>query len=359
MTQPSSPTIVGAGIIGLATAFELTELGFTPTIYDPDFATRRQGASYFAGGMLAPIAEVQYQQEALFPLMDESARLYPDFLQRLRQATDCPFGYDTTGTLLVGVDQADKLHLSQWQSYYSHTARTSEQLTIREARALEPGLHPQISTALRIPGDHQLHPRLLLAALEDALRRRGVRFVAEAIADDHIGDIRCTGLGDSHRFPLRPVYGDILRVQAPRPLVNHVIRGVVRGRPIYILPRPNLEIAIGATSREDGISQPTVADMYQLLHDAQEVLPALETCTFLEAHTGARPGTFDDLPIFDIVHTNSGMQVISNGYFRHGILLAPLAAKAGAHAFSTGEILPIMHRCQMSRFSSSLSSKGS
>ena len=83
-------TVVGGGIIGLITAFELTERGQRVRVYDPTPGERGTGASYFAGGMLAPIAEVQFQQDALFPLMVASADAYPSLMRRLAAVTDAP-----------------------------------------------------------------------------------------------------------------------------------------------------------------------------------------------------------------------------------------------------------------------------
>ena len=83
-------TVVGGGVIGLTTAFELTERGQRVRVYDPTPGERGTGASYFAGGMLAPIAEVQFQQDALFPLMTASANAYPSLMRRLAAVTDAP-----------------------------------------------------------------------------------------------------------------------------------------------------------------------------------------------------------------------------------------------------------------------------
>jgi len=104
-------TVVGGGVIGLVTAFELTERDQRVRVYDPTPGERGTGASYFAGGMLAPIAEVQFQQDALFPLMVASADAYPSLMRRLSAVTDAPTGYDTTGTLVVAGDRADAAHL--------------------------------------------------------------------------------------------------------------------------------------------------------------------------------------------------------------------------------------------------------
>lgn len=110
-------TVVGGGIIGLTTAFELTERGQRVRVYDPTPGERGTGASYFAGGMLAPIAEVQFQQDALFPLMVSSADAYPSLMRRLSAVTDAPTGYDTTGTLVVAGDRADAAHLRDVSEY--------------------------------------------------------------------------------------------------------------------------------------------------------------------------------------------------------------------------------------------------
>ena len=197
--------------------------------------------------MLAPIAEVQFQQDALFPLMTASADAYPSLMGRLSRATDLPTGYDTTGTLIVAADRADAEHLQRTRAYYRDMNRPADPVTPTQARTLEPLLAPRIAGAVSIPSDHQLHPRLMRRALKDALTRRGVTFSAERVTDPDAGDIICTGLGATlyGDYPLRPVYGDILRLRAPRPILKHVVRGYVNSRPVYLIPRPDGELCIG------------------------------------------------------------------------------------------------------------------
>ena len=133
---------------------------------------------------------------------------------------------------------------------------------------------------------------------------------------------------DVHQaFQLRPVYGEVLQLHCPahlQPLCDRVIRGFVEDRPIYIIPRADGRITIGATSREDHRSGPPASSVYDLLRDAIRIVPGIEECEFLEATTGARPGTPNDLPYLGRVSANL---VISTGYFRHGILLSALAAR--------------------------------
>lgn len=326
----SSVTVVGGGLVGLATAVRLADAGHAVTLMDPDPAS---GATHHAGGMLAPVAEVVYQQEALFPLMLRSAELYPGLLEVVAKHTDLPTGYRTEGTLVVAADRADATHLAQLSQYQSTHGMEVERLTLREARKLEPALSPQLAGAVHIPGDHQVNPRMFAAALLDALNNLGVRICREratAIPDDE-QVVLANGLGTTDLHPglqLRPVYGDILRVGVPRhlaPLLTRVVRGFVEGRAVYLIPRTDSTIAIGATSREDDRPIPRAGAVHDLLRDATRLVPGVEECDFLEATTGARPGTPDDLPYLGRVNERL---IISTGYFRHGILLTALAAEA-------------------------------
>ena len=69
--------VVGAGIIGVATSRELLSRGYQVTLVDPEPLS---GATRAAAGMLAPVAEVTYDQHELYPLMATSARMYPCLL---------------------------------------------------------------------------------------------------------------------------------------------------------------------------------------------------------------------------------------------------------------------------------------
>ncbi|AWB83586.1 glycine oxidase ThiO [Corynebacterium liangguodongii] len=329
--------IAGAGIIGLSTALTLADRGHDVTVYD---AHPRSGASHHAGGMLAPVAEVVYQQDPLFPLMRAAAAWYPDLIALIGRYSALPTGYRTEGTLVVGADRADKAHLDELQDYQLAHGMEATRITTRAARALEPALSPAIAGAVRIDGDHQVQPRLITRALDDACAAAGVTFLAEDLHDvreahaDQV--VIAAGLGaeqiggwDNH-LKLRPVYGDVVQLRVPEhqfPLVDRVIRGFVEDRAVYLIPRADRTLTIGATSREDGRAVPLAQGVHQLLRDAAEIVPGIEDCDFVEASCGARPGTPDDLPYLGRV---SERVVVSTGYFRHGILLAALAARCGA-----------------------------
>jgi glycine oxidase len=245
-----------------------------------------------------------------------------------------------------------------------------EPLTIREARSREPLLSPGISCALDIPADHQVDPRRLVRALAaelaaqrqenaaeegyavrehaagllwDGARVCGVRLAgggsvtaAETVVANGLAAARLQNLPEGLQLPLRPVYGDILRLRVPahlQPLLTATVRGMVRGVPVYVVPRRDGTVVIGATQREDGVPGTSAGGVYQLLRDAQALLPAVAELELVEATARARPGTPDNAPLLGRVPaggegagTDVAGLIIATGFFRHGVLLTPAAA---------------------------------
>ncbi len=359
--------VIGAGIVGLGIAWALARTGRSVCVIDPDPA---MGATRAAAGMLAPVTEYHYQEEELLGLTLQSARLYPAFIQTL---TDLgrETGFRTTETLLVGVDTGDRKALQDlYEKQLSHDLPVVR-LTIRDARTREPLLSPQLSAAYRVTNDHQVDPRLLATALREALtdpeahfgvayfKHRLVtrllhehpddpssRVVGVCFDDDSkvgadevivanglaAGDLQ--GLPPGLSLPLRPVFGDIVRVAVPeslQPLLNATIRAVVHGNAVYIVPRVDGTAVIGATQRETGTSGVSARGIFELLRDAQEILPAIAEADITEVMARARPGTPDNKPLLGRVHHRDGSTIdgliIATGFFRHGVLLTPVAAE--------------------------------
>ncbi len=222
-TASSSVAIVGAGVIGLATAVEMAQSGINVDVFDPAPAS---GATHHAGGMLAPAAEVVYQQDPLFPLMQASGKWYPELIAAVAKHSDLDTGYRDEGTLVVAADRADSQHLSELMDYQNAHGMQVERITVRQARSLEPGLSPRLASAVSIPGDTQVFPRQWALALYDAAENSGVRFHRTKVThiDDGVDggrvptdegtfaadqEVRAAGLGanglSGWSQPLRPV----------------------------------------------------------------------------------------------------------------------------------------------------------
>lgn len=371
--------VVGGGVVGHGIAWEVLRSGRSVVIVDD---APGSGASWAAAGMLAPVSELHYQEEDLLDIMLESSGLWPGFAAGLAHAGAGDSGYLTTPTLAVGADAADRRALMDLRSVQLANGLLVEPLTIREVRAREPLLSPAISCALDIPADHQVDPRKLVASLRQVLaihepgtdtavdgarhgfavedRATGLLWedgrvsglelagggtvvAGETIVANGLEAASLAGMPDGLRLPLRPVFGDILRLAVPRhlrPLVTATIRGLVHGVPVYIVPRQDGTVVIGATQREDALStreapgQASTAvsagGVYQLLRDAQALLPAVAELELMESAARARPATPDNAPLLGRVPVPGSGHIagliIATGFFRHGVLLTPAAA---------------------------------
>ena len=95
--------IVGGGTIGLGIGFELVRRGTPVTIFERDKAGR--GTSYQAAGMLAPDAEIEFEERTLYDVNRESLRRWPDFVDRVEAAGGRAVDYRDEGTLIVADDR--------------------------------------------------------------------------------------------------------------------------------------------------------------------------------------------------------------------------------------------------------------
>ncbi len=340
--------VVGAGIIGLTTAWSLLRHGAAVTVLDP---APGSGATHAAAGMLAPAAEVVWGQRPLYPLMRASAGLYPGLIAELSAETGADLGQSTAETLVCAGDRADLSSLRELASVQTAAGFDVSLITGSSARDLEPALAPAVCGAVRIPGDHAIDPRRIVRALTQVLEPHLVRSPARALLgagsrtvgvelDDGsrvsaeqvviAAGASCTTIAGVPELPLREVWGEVIRLRAPRrltPLLTRTVRGLVTGRPVYVVPRPDGELVLGATSREDGRSGTSAGGVHRLLHDAERLVPGILECEITDITTRARPGSPDDLPTIGRIDDGC---VVSTGYFRHGILLAPLGARLTA-----------------------------
>lgn len=356
--------VIGGGIIGLVTAWRAAQRGLATAVVDPEPGG---GAARVAAGMLAAVTELHYGEERLLALNLESARRYPDFAAELTELTGHDLGYRRCGTLAVALDADDRADLRELHALQRRSGLESEWLSGRECRRLEPMLAPGVRGGLRVDGDHQIDPRRLAAALVVACERAGVTFHrAWAERLDVAGD-RATGVtttdGTGLRAgqvvlaagsmsgrlagvpqallpPVRPVKGQVLRLTVPRryaPFLSRTVRAVVRGSHVYLVPRENGELVVGATSEELGWDTTvTAGGVYELLRDAHELVPGITELPLTETRAGLRPGSPDNAPLLG----PSGLDglLLATGHYRNGVLLTPVTGDVLARLLADGEL---------------------
>ncbi|MCH7554444.1 MAG: glycine oxidase ThiO [Proteobacteria bacterium] len=364
--------IIGGGVCGLGIGWRLAQAGRAVTVLDRGRAGA--GASWAAAGMLAPQVEAEPSEEPLLALTQESRGQWPDFAAEVEAASGISVGYRREGTLVVALDRDDVEHLRHRYDYQTSLGLDLEWITGAEARRREPHLARGVGAAVFSALDHQVDNRLLCDALREAYLRAGgvlrehtavleilhgggrvagLRLADETLEADTVivaagpwsRDI--PGLPEALKPPVRPLKGQMLALQMPRaaPLLDHV----VWGPDIYLVPRGDGRLLIGATVEEMGFdANLTAGGMMDLLRDAWEILPGVYDLPLVESWVGFRPASRDDAPILGA--TAMAGLIMATGHHRNGILLAPITAEAVARQVLTGRPLPGTERFGIDRF---------
>jgi glycine oxidase len=361
MPQPSAGdvVVVGGGVIGLGTAWRAAQAGMTVTVVDE---SPGRGASWAAAGMLAPVTEVHYGERPLLRLNLDAAGRWPGFAAELEEAAGLPVGYRPGGTLAVARDADDNAALEDLYQFQLRCGLEVERLRSRECRRLEPGLAPTVRGGVLAAGDHQVDNRALVQALLVACERAGVQQVAGRVAELAVSGDRVAGavlaggemlaagsvvlaagcwsgglggLAAEALPPVRPVKGQLLylRGSATDPLCQRNVRGLE----VYVVPRADGRVVVGATVEEQGFdTRVTAGAVHDLLRAALELLPDVVELELVETVVGLRPGSPDNAPMLGPAGPEG--LVVATGHYRNGILLTPVTADAIAELLATGRV---------------------
>lgn len=359
--------VVGGGIVGLASAWWAAHAGLEVTVFDP---APGAAASNVAAGMLAPVTEVEYGEEARLALNVAAARRWPTFAAELGAAANADLGYRATGTLLVGFDRDDVAALSDLHAFQTELGLDVERLRSREARAREPMLSPRVRVGLLAGEDHRVDPRACVAALLRACADAGVAFEHRAVTridrqrgrvtgvrtadgeQHHAGQVVLSagawshtieGLPDEHRPAVRPVKGQLLHLRdlAGQQVLTTTVRGLVRHRSVYLVPRDDGRLVVGATQEERGFNTTVTAGATrELLDDAAAIVPGVDELELVETIAGLRPTTPDNTPVIGPSPIDG--LVFATGHHRNGVLLAPITAEAVTAILTGTEVDPVL-----------------
>jgi glycine oxidase len=324
MQQPGSLAVVGGGVIGLSVARRAALDGWTVRVHKSD----EPGASWVAGGMLAPHSEGWPGEERLLRLgLSSLAMWHGGFLDGLPNDV-----VTARGSLVVAVDRADAADLKTVGEWLA--AEGQPVTPTSAARDVEPLLAQGIRHGFIAETELAVDNRAVVEGLAAHCDRLGVQWAPPAtdlasLKADHI--VIANGIDAPALWPglpIRPVKGEVLRLRWRRgcmPVPQRVIRARVHGRQVYLVPRAD-GVVVGATQYEHGRdTAPTVTGVRELLDDACAVMPALGEYELAECAAGLRPMTPDNLPIVGRLDDRT---LVAAGHGRAGFLLAPWTAEA-------------------------------
>ena len=332
--------VVGAGVIGLAVAWKAAAAGHRVTVFDPEPA--RGGASWVAGGMLAPSPRRGPARRPRWR-WGGSLRRWPRFARELRAAglRSVRTGHDHRR-----VRPRRRRAARHPQAVPRRIGRQATFVTGRGLRKTEPGLGA-VRSGLLVPSDVFVDNRKLLEALLSAARSRGAQFVLETavrLTGDSVATasrtrrfdavVLAAGAHSGRLHPelataVRPLKGEVLRLRCRRgtlPPPRHTVRAVSEGRPVYLVPRENGGLVLGATQYEAGFDTAVTArGVRELIEAAERIFPGVAEYELLETAAGLRAGSADNMPYLGPLR--DGVYA-ATGHHRNGLLLAPVTADA-------------------------------
>jgi glycine oxidase len=348
--------VIGAGLIGLASAWRARQRGLSVLVLDRA-SEPGAGASHAAAGMLAPVTETDFGEESQLRVNLTARERWAAFAAELEERSGLPTGYRESGALVVAADRDDAEALRRLHELQRSLDLDAEWLPPSRARRLEPGLSPRIAGAILAHADGQADPRATTRALAAVVDELELGVEVEAIEHERgrvtgvrtsSGVVECgavvvaagvwspalapVGAGP----PVRPVKGQILELRVRGGMEEPLTR-IVRTPRCYLVARGDGQVVLGATMEEQGFDTTVTADgVYRLLEAAWEVLPEVAELELVRAVAGLRPGTPDNAAVVGPGELEG--LIWATGHWRNGVLLAPLTGELVADLLAGGSL---------------------
>ena len=362
--------VIGAGLVGVALAYELACLGASVAVIDAGHPGRATDAG---AGILSPVTTME-TEEPMWLFLREAGAHYPALLMRMEfDGVDVAgTGYGPCGMLSVGLRPNEDEWFAPFAELVLRRAPGEiAEITPEEASSYFPPLGP-VHRVLHAPGSARVDGRGVAAALRQAAVARGVVFVPGAAHGVQVGG-GVAGAGSGHRveaveveghqnvacgavavaggawtaaagewlgtrLPIGPTKGQIVHLGVGaetggwpivQPLLTH-----------YLVPWPGGRVACGGTfEAAAGFSvSVTAAGLHELLRECLTVAPGLNGATYLETRVGLRPTSADDRAVVGRL-PGWGNAWVATGHGANGLLQGPYSARVLAHEMA-GEVQP-------------------
>ncbi|MCI0717210.1 MAG: glycine oxidase ThiO [Chlorobi bacterium] len=363
--------IIGGGIIGLSLGWQLVRRGADVEILERSKAGK--SSSWAAAGMLAPQAEMGFEDIELFYLCRKSLEMYPRFLEELYNDSCIKAEYDKCGAIMPAFDRDDSERIRRLFDFREKIGLPVQWLTGSEAREIEPYLSPKCTFAVWMPEDGQIDNRKLLETLRTAFINAGGKLYEDHLVERinikngkaigvHIHGIdieadkiivcagswskMIEGIPEEAQPPVRPVKGQAISlIMDDTCKVTHA----VRAPDAYLVPKKDGRLIVGASVEEMGFDEkPTAGEIFRILERAWEAVPSIYDLKIQSIDVGLRPGSRDHEPI--IGDSDIEGLYFATGHYRNGILLTPVTAYELAEWIISGNKSETLARFNISRF---------
>ena len=366
--------IIGGGIIGLSIAWRLIGIGKKVVVVDKRNLGKE--ASWAAAGMLSGRLDLKPSEKQLLPIFEKSHNAWPEFAEELENKSGKRIGYRKEGTLMIACDINEEQKLKNNYNFLKNNNIHVSWLSGNKIREKEPYVSNNVLSGFFSPEDHHVNNRYILDALITILKKNknncifkentevekiitdkdqviGVQTRNETIKTKEI--IICSGAWTNKiknieikEVPIRPVKGQMVCLKMPKN--TSLLKHILWRENVYLVPRDNSDLIIGATEEEMGFDKSlTAGGIYNLLKIAREVLPAIENLSIVESWAGLRPATRDEAPIIGPSKKIKGL-IYATGHHRNGILLAPLTSNVIKNYYLNGKIENDFNNLRPGRF---------
>ena len=341
--------IIGSGINGLSIANKLLSKGFEVTIFEFE---KKGKSSKAAVGMLAPLIESKPYENRLFKLMLESKKLWNKFSKQISEVSNIDIEFKKNSSLMIANDYGELEKLKFKKKFFEKQGFQTKLLNKKQTLDKEPYLSENVESSLLCNNQDQVNTQLLLKSLEKSFIKKGGIFEKKSKVSKIFNDNKSVGIIIDEKkkiasqivlaagvwsyeiikesfnlsIPLKPVKGVNLSIKSPKS--ESLIKHNLWFNNIYVAPRNNGEILIGATEEEKGFETIINSkEVYYLTKNLWENLPFTEDFEILGFSSGLRPVTFDGMPVIGNFDYVSKDIIFAFGHYRHGVLLAPITAE--------------------------------
>jgi glycine oxidase len=338
--------IIGGGVMGLTTAWELARSGVKVTVLDQSQPGRE--ASWAGAGILPP-GHRGNPDDPLAPLLRRSTELWPEISEELNSATGIDNGYRRCGEIQI-LDDPSRLE-ADMQAWRVNGVRT-EPLTREAFRDLEPGATSDVPAAYIVPDAAQVRNPRHIQALVKACGDLGVTILADHRVDALTRDSGRVESVETNHGPFRadrylvaggawtgtiiastgrdleiePVRGQMLLYRVSNPLTRHILEI----GPRYVVPRDDGRILVGSTEEWVGFEKGNTPEgLAGLKAFAKRMVPLLADAPLENSWSGLRPHTRRGTPFIGRLPDCDNL-FIAAGHFRAGLHLSPITARLTA-----------------------------